>query len=239
MIKPDKWIKRQCSKPTHVIVGPDGVPLEFFSPASAEELSMKEWVCKRRHLTIKECDDHALYQGDWEPMIAPFEPGNIREVDNRRVVSYGTSSYGYDVRLDNKFKIFTNINSGIIDPLEFDEEKCLVDHEGDYVIIPPNSYVLGNTIEVFNIPRNVMIIALGKSTYARAGAIVNVTPIEPGFKGQVVIEISNSTPLPMKIHAYHGIAQFVFFESDEACETSYADKNGKYQNQRGVVTPRM
>lgn len=239
MIKPDKWIRRKCALPTHVAVGPDGMPVQFVTVKNEHELTALTFMCKRRHLEVKECDDHALIQGDWEPMIAPFEPGNIRELENQRVVSYGTSSYGYDVRLDTKFKIFTNINSGIIDPLKFDEKKCLVDHEGDYVIIPPNSYVLGNTVEVFNIPRNVMIIALGKSTYARAGAIVNVTPIEPGFKGQVVIEISNSTPLPMKIHANQGIAQFVFFESDEECETSYADKNGKYQNQRGVVTPRM
>lgn len=240
MIKPDIWIKRKCTPPTHVIVDRADAPVVFVTPSDEDHLKILELRCDARNdRFIRSCVEGDLVSGDWEPMISPFEPGNVREVDGDRVISYGTSSYGYDVRLDTKFKIFTNINSGVIDPLSFDEEKCLVDHEGEYVIIPPNSYVLGNTVEVFNIPRNVMVVALGKSTYARAGAIVNVTPIEPEFKGQVVIEISNSTPLPMKIHARQGIAQFLFFESDEACEASYGDKNGKYQDQRGVVTPRM
>jgi dCTP deaminase len=146
------------------------------------------------------------------------------------------SSAGYDVRLDTKFKIFTNINSCLIDPLNFDE-KSLVDVEGDSIIIPPNSYALGLTVEEFDIPEDVLVIVIGKSTYARAGASINCTPIEPGFKGKVVIEISNSTPLPLKVYANMGIAQFVFLKASKSCKVSYADKNGKYQNQNTIVTP--
>lgn len=194
---------------------------------------------------------------NWQPMIEPFVSGQVRvanvrslsfpdepdvivdvNIKRQKIVSYGTSSFGYDVRLGRKFKIFTNINSGVIDPLEMDD-KCYVDFEGDTCIIPPNSYVLGHTIETFNIPRDVMVICLGKSTYARCGAIVNTTPIEAGFSGQVVIEISNATNLPLKIHANQGIAQFLFFQSDEPCETSYADRGGKYQNQRGITTAKV
>lgn len=173
--------------------------------------------------------------GEFTPMITPFEPNNIRFNETKeKILSYGTSSFGYDVTLSDEFRIFTNINSTIIDPLNFDE-KCLQEFKGDVCIIPPNSYILAVTREFFDIPRNVMVICVGKSTYARCGAIVNVTPIEPGFKGHVVIEISNATNLPMKIYANQGIAQFLFFESDEDCETSYADKGGKYQGQTGVT----
>lgn len=151
-----------------------------------------------------------------------------------KILSYGTSSFGYDVTLQDEFRIFTNINSSIIDPLSFDE-KCLVEFKGDVCIIPPNSYILGVTREYFRIPRDVMVVCVGKSTYARCGAIVNTTPIEPGFEGHVVIEISNATNLPMKIYANQGVAQFMFFKSDEECETSYADKGGKYQGQTGMT----
>lgn len=239
MIKPDAWIRRQCIPPTHAVVNTAGNVVQFVTAEDEDHLETIAWRCKRTGTSdLKACDEQMMVQGDWKPMITPFEPNNVREVDGKRIVSYGTSSYGYDVRLDNKFKVFTNVHSEVIDPLNF-SEKCFVEKEGDYVIIPPNSYLLGSTIETFCIPRNVMVIAVGKSTWARAGAIVNVTPIEPGFAGSVVVEISNSTPLPMKIHAGHGIAQFLFFESDEACEISYADKGGKYQNQKGVVTPKM
>jgi len=172
------------------------------------------------------------------PMITPFVDDQVREEDGRKIVSYGLSSYGYDVRLANTFKIFTNINSAVIDPLVPDES-CFQDFEGDVCIIPPNSYVLGRTIETFDIPRNVTGICLGKSTYARSAAIVNVTPIEAGFKGQVVIEISNASPLPLKVHAGMGIAQFLFFLGDQPCKVSYDDRGGKYQNQQGVVTARV
>ncbi|BDD79704.1 hypothetical protein [Burkholderia phage FLC9] len=155
----------------------------------------------------------------------------------KKVISYGTSSMGYDVRLGRKFKIFTNVFSEIIDPLNM-PEKAYVDHEGDYVVIPPNSYVLGHTIEYFRMPEDVVAICVGKSTYARAGCAINVTPIEPGFEGQVVIEIANQTPLPMKVYADMGIAQFMFLKGDP-CEVSYALRQGKYQGQLGITTARV
>ena len=171
-------------------------------------------------------------------MIEPFEPGQVREVDGRRIVSYGTSSYGYDVRCSNEFKIFTNINSTIVDPKKFDAGS-FVDFKGDVCIVPPNSFALARTVEYFRIPRSVLTITLGKSTYARCGIIVNVTPLEPEWEGIVTLEVSNTTPLPAKIYANEGIAQMLFFESDEPCETSYADKKGKYQGQKGLTLPRL
>ncbi|OUR63916.1 dCTP deaminase [Methylophaga sp. 42_25_T18] len=171
-----------------------------------------------------------------EGMITPFEPGQVRDTGNGRIISYGTSSYGYDVRCSNEFKIFTNINSAIVDPKNFDESS-FVDVNSDVCIIPPNSFALARTIETFKIPRNVLTICLGKSTYARCGIIVNVTPLEPEWEGQVTLEFSNTTPLPAKIYANEGVAQMLFFESDEVCETSYADRNGKYQGQSGVTLP--
>ncbi|NQZ54404.1 MAG: dCTP deaminase [Piscirickettsiaceae bacterium] len=172
-----------------------------------------------------------------EGMISPFEPGQVREDENGRMISYGTSSYGYDVRCSNEFKIFTNINSAIVDPKNFDDNS-FVDVISDVCIIPPNSFALARTIELFKIPRNVLTICLGKSTYARCGIIVNVTPLEPEWEGHVTLEFSNTTPLPAKIYANEGVAQMLFFESDEVCETSYADRHGKYQGQRGVTLPK-
>ena len=171
-------------------------------------------------------------------MIEPFEPGQVKQsADGRRLVSYGTSSYGYDVRCADEFKIFTNINSTIVDPKEF-EPANLVDFRGPVCIIPPNSFALARTVEYFRIPRSVLTVCLGKSTYARCGIIVNVTPLEPEWEGHVTLEFSNTTPLPAKIYADEGVAQMLFFESDEVCETSYADRGGKYQGQRGVTLPR-
>jgi dCTP deaminase len=175
---------------------------------------------------------------DFQPMITPFLPEQCRVVDNQKIVSYGLSSFGYDVRLGRKFKIFTNVRNAVIDPLNPDPD-CFVDHEGDYCIIPPNSYILSHTMETFNIPRDVMVVCVGKSTYARLAAIVNVTPIEPGFKGDVVIEIANCSTLPLKVYAGQGIAQFMFFRGDRPCDVSYADKGGKYQNQSGLTTARL
>lgn len=170
-------------------------------------------------------------------MIAPYSNQQHRFDDNgNKIISWGQSSFGYDVRLAGEFKIFSNLNSIAIDPLNFDD-KCLHDHKGPFCIIPPNSYILGKTIEYFNIPRDVQVVCVGKSTYARAGAIVNVTPIEPGFKGNVVIEVSNSTPLPLKVYANMGISQFLFFKGSEPCKVSYADRDGKYQGQTSIVTP--
>jgi dCTP deaminase len=170
-------------------------------------------------------------------MIEPFAEGQVRTQDGRKIVSYGTSSYGYDVRCAGEFKIFTNINSTIIDPKNFDVNS-FVDFNGDVCIVPPNSFALARTVECFRIPRNVMVICLGKSTYARCGIIVNVTPLEPEWEGHVTLEFSNTSPLPARIYANEGVAQMLFFESDEVCETSYKDRGGKYQGQQGVTLPR-
>ena len=170
-------------------------------------------------------------------MIEPFEPGQVRESDGQRIVSYGTSSYGYDVRCSNEFKVFTNIHSAIVDPKQFDDSS-FVNRESDVCIIPPNSFVLARTVEYFRIPRNVLTICLGKSTYARCGIIVNVTPLEPEWEGHVTLEFSNTTPLPAKIYANEGVAQMLFLESDEVCKTSYKDRGGKYQGQVGVTLPK-
>ena len=170
-------------------------------------------------------------------MIEPFEPNQTKEVGGRKVVSFGTSSYGYDVRCSREFKVFTNINATIVDPKHFDP-KSFVDIEADECIIPPNSFALARTVEYFRIPRDVLVVCLGKSTYARCGIIVNVTPLEPEWEGHVTLEFSNTTTLPAKIYANEGVAQMIFFESDEVCETSYADRGGKYQGQRGVTLPR-
>jgi dCTP deaminase len=170
----------------------------------------------------------ALEQG----MIKPFEDRQVR----KGMISYGVSSYGYDLRISDEFKIFTNINNTIVDPKGFDP-RSFVDYQGDVCIIPPNSFALGRSVEYFKIPRNVLTICVGKSTYARCGIITNVTPFEPEWEGYVTLEISNTTPLPAKIYANEGIAQVLFFESDEACLTSYADRQGKYQGQQGIVLP--
>lgn len=170
-------------------------------------------------------------------MIEPFESGQVRHVDGQKVVSFGTSSYGYDVRCADEFKIFTNVNNAIVDPKEFDSGS-FVDFKGDSCIIPPNSFALARTVEYFRIPRSVLTVCLGKSTYARCGIIVNVTPLEPEWEGHVTLEFSNSTPLPARIYANEGVAQMLFFESDEVCDVSYGDRAGKYQGQRGVTLPR-
>lgn len=170
-------------------------------------------------------------------MIEPFESGQVREDDGKKIVSYGTSSYGYDVRCADEFKIFTNINSAIVDPKEFREDS-FVDVQSDVCVIPPNSFALARTVEYFRIPRSVLTICLGKSTYARCGIIVNVTPLEPEWEGHVTLEFSNTTTLPARIYANEGVAQMLFFESDEECETSYKDRGGKYQGQTGVTLPK-
>ena len=170
-------------------------------------------------------------------MIEPYVPHQIASVEEKRIVSYGTSSYGYDVRCSTEFKIFTNINAAVVDPKAFDDSS-FIEFQGDVCIIPPNSFVLARTIEYFRIPRNVLTICVGKSTYARCGIIVNVTPLEPEWEGYVTLEFSNTTPLPAKIYANEGVAQVIFFESEEECEISYKDRKGKYQGQTGVTLPR-
>ena len=174
-------------------------------------------------------------------MISPFEPNQVKQnAAGERMVSYGTSSYGYDIRCSKEFKLFTNINSTIVDPKNFDPNS-FVEVNADFCIIPPNSFALARTVEYFKIPRNVLTICLGKSTYARCGIIVNVTPFEPEWEGYVTLEFSNTTPLPAKIYANEGCAQVLFFEADadDVCETSYKDRGGKYQGQVGVTLPKI
>ena len=170
-------------------------------------------------------------------MIEPFESGQVRDSEQGKVISYGTSSYGYDVRCSDEFKIFTNINSAIVDPKAFDSSS-FVDIKADVCIIPPNSFALARTIEYFRIPRDVLTICLGKSTYARCGIIVNVTPLEPEWEGHVTLEFSNTTTLPAKIYANEGVAQMLFFGGDQVCDVSYKDRGGKYQGQTGVTLPK-
>ena len=169
-----------------------------------------------------------------QKMIEPFVDRQVRE----GVISFGLSSYGYDMRVADEFRIFTNVNSTIVDPKQFDA-RSFVEYKGDVCIIPPNSFALGRSVEYFRIPRNVLTLCVGKSTYARCGIIVNVTPFEPEWEGYVTLEISNTTPLPARIYANEGLCQGIFFESDEVCETSYKDRGGKYQGQQGVTLPRI
>jgi dCTP deaminase len=167
-------------------------------------------------------------------MIDPFVEGQV----SKGVISYGLSSYGYDIRVSNEFKVFTNLHSAVVDPKNFDPNS-FVEIENDYCIIPPNSFALAKTVEYFRIPRSTVTVCVGKSTYARCGIIVNVTPFEPEWEGYVTLEISNTTPIPAKIYSNEGIAQVLFFEGDEECETSYADKKGKYQKQTGITHPKI
>ena len=167
-------------------------------------------------------------------MIGPF----VEKQNGKGIISYGLSSYGYDARLDSQFMVFTNVYNAIVDPKNFDQN-AFVKFEGDVCIIPPNSFVLAQTMEYFRIPNDVLVVCLGKSTYARCGLIVNVTPLEPGWEGQVTLEISNTTPLPAKVYAGEGIAQFLFFKGESACEVTYAARSGKYMGQRGVTLPRL
>ena len=170
-------------------------------------------------------------------MIKPFQEDQVKTNNGDKIVSYGTSSYGYDVRCADEFKVFTNINSTMVDPKNFDD-KSFIDIKSDVCTIPPNSFALARTVEYFKIPRQVLTLCLGKSTYARCGIIVNVTPLEPEWEGHVTLEFSNTTSLPAKIYANEGVAQFIFLESDEVCETSYKDRAGKYQGQKGVTLPK-
>jgi dCTP deaminase len=167
-------------------------------------------------------------------MIEPFVDGQVRD----GAISYGVSAYGYDIRVSNEFKVFTNIYNSVVDPKSFDD-KSFVEINDDVCMIPPNSFALARTVEYFRIPRSVITLCVGKSTYARCGIIVNVTPFEPEWEGYVTLEISNTTPLPAKIYANEGIAQVLFFESDDVCEVSYADKKGKYQKQVGITPPKL
>lgn len=172
-------------------------------------------------------------------MIEPFEEGQVKQnAEGHRLISYGISSYGYDLRVSREFKVFTNVFNTVVDPKAFDP-RSFVDIETDVCIVPPNSFALARSVEYFRIPREVLTICVGKSTYARCGIIVNVTPFEPEWEGHVTLEISNTTPLPAKIYANEGLAQVVFFQADDICETSYSDRGGKYMRQQGITIPRM
>lgn len=266
-IKPDRWIKRQSMPPTHSIqmLGGHGKPQLAWAGLSHTQEELDSLV--NRYHAVKLNPEQIAGHG-WKQMIEPFEPEQVREKEvdmsawqgvyagippthslramtredkskplTEKVISYGVSSYGYDVRCADEFKVFTNIHSQMIDPKNFNEQ-CFVDVKGAYCIIPPNSFALARTIEYFRIPRNVLTICLGKSTYARCGIIVNVTPLEPEWEGHVTLEFSNTTNLPAKIYANEGVAQMLFLESDEECEVSYKDRGGKYQGQRGVTLPK-
>jgi len=180
------------------------------------------------------CDRWIRRMAQEHGMITPFADSQVRE----GVISYGVSSYGYDLRVADEFKIFTNVNTTIVDPKHFDA-RSLVEYKGDVCIVPPNSFALARSVEYFKIPRNVLTVCVGKSTYARCGIIVNVTPLEPEWEGFVTLEISNTTPLPARVYSNEGLCQIIFLESDELCETSYKDKRGKYQAQQGIVLPKV
>jgi dCTP deaminase len=234
----DKEIRQLCLVPTHLVMDNGTMFIvskiedQYYKFSTGEKWEADDWFAAG--FSIEELGEAC--KAEIPPrMITPFEPEQVRRLENgEKVISYGTSSMGYDVRLARKFKIFTNVFNALIDPLDM-PENAYVDHEGDYVIIPPNSYILGHTIEYFKIPTDITAICVGKSTYARVGCAINLTPIEAGFEGTVVIEISNQTPLPMKVYSGMGIAQFLFLRGNE-CETSYASRNGKYQGQTGIQT---
>ncbi len=174
-----------------------------------------------------------------QKMIEPFVNQQVKiDNNNQKIISYGNSSFGYDARVSDEFKIFTNIDSAIVDPKDF-SENSFVNRKTNICIIPPNSFALARTVEYFRIPKDILVICVGKSTYARCGIIVNVTPLEPGWEGYVTLEFSNTTPLPAKIYAFEGACQFLFFKGDQVCETSYAERSGKYMNQTGVTLPKV
>lgn len=230
-VKPDYFhVYGDCEKP--VIVG------LTHDQKQVERMLVNPNVC------MVKADEKALNKRGWRPLISPFCNESISQVEDRKILSYGLSSFGYDVKLAEECKIFTNQNAIIIDPKRFDENclvdgKIYVDDDGSlYSILPPHSYMLARTVEYFVIPRNMLIICLGKSTMARAGIIINVTPLEPEFEGNIVIEISNSTSLPAKVYLGEGIAQFLFLRGNP-CNVSYADRKGKYQGQTGLTLPRV
>lgn len=229
-IQSDIWIESQCQTPTHVELDRDGKILRYFVDP------FKDGTGFSGDRIIEEAD--ALLLEGWKPMIHPFSRDQIRTgEDGGKAISHGLSSFGYDVRCGMEFEVFTNVNGGTVDPKNFDK-KMLHRVEGTECIIPPNSFALARTVEWFKIPRDVLVICLGKSTYARCGIIVNVTPLEPEWEGQVTLEFSNTTTLPAKIYANEGVAQMLFLQGNEPCRVSYKDRDGKYQGQSGVTLPR-
>lgn len=234
MFKTDKWIRSMSKGANQALFSGDQLLVYLDEHHLLVDTTTTMAVNGNlfyRDVAVRDVDMSAF-----KPMIEDFVDHSVREVDGKKVISYGLSSMGYDVRLAKGLKVFTNVNNAIIDPKGLDPA-AFIDKDDDVVIIPPNGFALGHTVETFNIPRDTLVVCLGKSTYARAGVAINITPIEPGFSGQVVIEIANTTNLPVKIYTGEGIAQFLFGQSDENCETSYGDRNGKYQNQRGIQLP--
>ena len=239
MFKCDAWITAMCVGAPTALMNGDQL-LTYLTKHYITRLRLKPRNIFREHIYGSDAPrglDVVDVNNDFVPMISPFIGKSIRVSDaGEKVISYGLSSMGYDVRLAKGLKVFTNVNNAILDPKGLDPA-AFVDKDDDVVIIPPNGFALGHTVETFNVPRDVLIVCLGKSTYARAGVAINVTPIEPGFKGQVVIEIANTTNLPVKIYTGEGIAQFLFGQSDENCLVSYDDRGGKYQGQSGIQLP--
>ncbi|MNQ41584.1 Deoxycytidine triphosphate deaminase [compost metagenome] len=234
-IQSDIWIESQCKTPTHVLLDGQDRIVRYVVCESNQDIS--DAIHNRLPGTTLVKADALLLEG-WKPMIHPFEPNQIRKDEmGGSLISYGNSSFGYDVRCGMEFEVFTNVNGGTVDPKNFDK-KMLHRVESDVCIIPPNSFALARTVEWFKIPRDVLVVCLGKSTYARCGIIVNVTPLEPEWEGQVTLEFSNTTTLPAKIYANEGVAQMLFLKGNEPCRTSYKDRAGKYQGQSGVTLPR-
>lgn len=234
-IQSDIWIESQCQTPTHVLLDANEKIVEYAVIASdAQYAKFRNKI--QLGYRIESAD--TFYLEGWKPMIEPFSREQIRAADDgSAAISYGLSSFGYDVRCGEEFEVFTNINGGTVDPKNFDK-KFLHSHRGSDCVIPPNSFALARTVEWFKIPRDVLTICLGKSTYARCGIIVNVTPLEPEWEGQVTLEFSNTTSLPARIYANEGVAQMLFLKGNEPCRVSYKDRNGKYQGQSGVTLPR-
>lgn len=270
MLKSDNWIRQMCQQPNFIYHKANGLAELISKPFSRHQQRVFDATIARDML--RKCTVMQVAQGNtaeekdlfdplvekiveihpletWKPMIEPFIPESIKQLNStlvghqqNRCSSFGVSSYGYDARLsEEQLRIFTNLNSSLIDPYEVDEA-CYVDADikidekgRKYAILPPNSFMLGHTVEYFRIPDDVLVICVGKSTLARAGQTVIVTPLEPGWEGQVVIEIANQTNLPMKVYVEAGICQFVFFQSDERCAVSYGDRAGKYQGQKGIT----
>ena len=228
-IKADRWIKEKCQTHRDAIV-------------NKETRAFVAWADSNLGLMLREHPDVEVETFIQSPMIEPFSDKQVSEVDGRSIIPYGVSSYGYDIRCANEFKIFTNLNTTVVDPKNFTDDNFVtkVVADGEAIVIPPNSFALANTVEHFKIDRGTLVICLGKSTYARCGIIVNVTPLEPEWEGSLTLEFSNTTPLPAKIYAGEGCAQIIFLDGDEECEISYADRKGKYMHQSAVPTaPRM
>ena len=249
-VQNDQWIKRMCSpvigtgswidgnsQLDHEFVVEDGYGNRVFRDSGARyTLSVLPSFSTTGEQKKPTMENSPYVKGFREPMIEPFVPHQVKEEDGRKIISYGLSSYGYDLRVGNKFRIFTNVNTTVVDPKNFDE-RSFVDFEGEVCVIPPNSFALGVSVEYFRIPRDVLTVCLGKSTLARCGIIVNVTPFEPEWEGYVTLEFSNTTPLPAKIYANEGAAQVLFLKGNDTCKTSYKDRNGKYMGQSSMPIP--